>query len=45
MKYGKIDPRNLEMRSYDKDTSVSAIVIGDFGSVRFNYYNDKAYQN
>lgn len=37
MKYGKIDSRNLEMKSYKKDTSVSAMVIGDIGSVRFIY--------
>ncbi len=43
MKYGKIDSLNLEMQSYDKDTSVSAMVIGDIGSVRFIYNNDNGF--
>ena len=37
MKFGKIDPSNLEMESYEKDTSAVAMVIGDFGDIRVSY--------
>ncbi len=37
MKYGKIDQTNLEMQQYEKDTSVAAVVIGDFGDVKFSF--------
>jgi len=37
MKFGKIDEDNLAMTVYDKDTSASAVVLGDYGDVAFNY--------
>jgi len=37
MKFGQIDQDNLAMTIYDKDTSASAVVLGDYGDVTFHY--------
>jgi len=37
MKFGQIDKENLAMTVYDKDTSASAVVLGDYGDVTFHY--------
>lgn len=44
MKFGRIDDDNLKMSSYKNDTSVSAMVIGDFGNVSFNYNQNSGFQ-
>ncbi|MDA3942636.1 MAG: DUF3857 domain-containing protein [Bacteroidetes bacterium] len=35
MKFGKIDKQELEMTSYEGDTSAKALILGDYGEVRF----------
>ena len=37
MKFGKIDPAQLSMKSYDADTSAGALVLGDIGDVSMNW--------
>lgn len=37
MKFGKIKIDNLNMTVYEKDTSASAVVLGDYGKVFFKY--------
>jgi hypothetical protein len=43
MKFGKIDSENLKMQSFEQDTSVSAMVIGDIGNVIFVYNQEKGF--
>lgn len=43
MKFGKIDMDELKMTEYDKDTSASAIVLGDFGDIDFQYNQTQKY--
>jgi hypothetical protein len=37
MKYGKIDPAQFEIKSYDKDTSAEALILGDYGESHIIY--------
>lgn len=37
MKYGDIDISELQMKTYDKDTSAAAVVLGDFGEITIKY--------
>src|SRR5689334_6496539 len=34
-KFGKLEMKDLTMRTYDKDTSASAVVLGDYGKSYF----------
>jgi hypothetical protein len=43
MKYGKIDPAYFEMKSYDKDTSAEALILGDFGEMQIIYDKDDGF--
>ncbi|MEE4215769.1 MAG: DUF3857 domain-containing protein [Bacteroidales bacterium] len=44
MEFGDIDPDNLAMKAYVRDTSVSAMVIGDFGDISFIYDQDLGFK-
>jgi len=37
LKFGKIDKASLEMEVYDKDTSASAVILADYGSIEIKY--------
>ena len=37
MKFGKINMDELKMTEYDKDTSASAVILGDFGNIDIEY--------
>jgi hypothetical protein len=37
MKFGKIDPATFNIKSYDKDTSADALILGDYGESRMIY--------
>ena len=37
MKFGKIDPAQLSMKSYDADTSAGALVLGDIGDISLTW--------
>jgi hypothetical protein len=37
MKFGKIDPANFELKTYDKDTSAEALILGDYGESQIIY--------
>ncbi len=41
MKFGKIDMADLKMTRYDKDTSASAVVLGDYGKSEIVYNTTK----
>jgi hypothetical protein len=43
MKFGNIPEEDLKMTKYAKDTSAGAVVLGDFGSTRFNYSYDQGF--
>ncbi|MEA1898716.1 MAG: hypothetical protein U9N53_13730, partial [Bacteroidota bacterium] len=43
MKFGKIDMDELKMTEYDKDSSASAVVLGDFGDIDFQYNKTQGY--
>lgn len=43
MKFGKIDMEDLKMTEYDKDTSASAVVLGEFGDIDFQYNPTQGY--
>ena len=43
MKFGKIDMDELKMTVCEKDTSASAMVLGDFGDVSFQYNRTEGY--
>lgn len=42
MKFGKIPKEDLEMKVYAPDTSAAAVVLCDFGTVTFEFTDDKA---
>ncbi len=44
IKFGKIDMADLQMKTYDKDSSAGAIILCDFGKASFEYSNDKGFQ-
>ncbi len=44
MKFGKINPDDLRMRVYEKDTSVGAVVLCDFGKSYFTYSDQNGFQ-
>ncbi|MBP6977048.1 MAG: DUF3857 domain-containing protein [Lentimicrobiaceae bacterium] len=44
VKYGKIEPGDLEMSFYDKDTSAHAVILADFGTSSFNYTDHSGFQ-
>ena len=44
MKFGKINKADLDMKVYDKDTSASAVVLGDYTYTRFMYSGDKGFE-
>jgi hypothetical protein len=37
MKFGKIDPAQLSMKSYDADTSAGALILGDIGDINLTW--------
>jgi hypothetical protein len=37
MKFGKIEPEYFEMKSYDKDTSAEALILGKYGETAIEY--------
>ncbi len=37
MKFGKIDKADLEMKVYEKDSSASAVILGDYGESMIDY--------
>jgi hypothetical protein len=41
MKFGKIEMKEMEMKSYDKDTSASAVVLGDYGRSYYTYVGEE----
>jgi hypothetical protein len=44
MKFGKVPAEDLAMRIYESDTSAAAVVLGDFGEVKFHFKeNDVGY--
>lgn len=40
MKWGKIDPAHLSMKTYDRDTSAEAVVLCNFGKIEVEYLGD-----
>jgi Domain of Unknown Function with PDB structure (DUF3857) len=44
IKYGKIDIADLQMKSYPKDTSAEAVVLGDIGRAYFEYSSNDGFQ-
>jgi transglutaminase-like putative cysteine protease len=40
MKYGRVPAEDLALRTYEPDTSASAVVLGDYGTVTFFYRGD-----
>lgn len=43
MKFGKIDEHDLHMSVYSKDSSASAVVLGDYGNTSFRFSSDKGW--
>ncbi len=43
-KYGKIDISNLEMTTYEKDTSANAVILFNYGEARFKWDNTDGFQ-
>ena len=43
MKFGKIPLEDLEMKSYAADTNAGAVILGDFGTTRFNITEDEGF--
>ncbi|MEZ5001093.1 MAG: hypothetical protein R2727_10885 [Bacteroidales bacterium] len=41
MKFGDIPMDDLKMTAYPQDTSADAVILGDFGEVKFNYFQAK----
>ncbi|MCB9080681.1 MAG: DUF3857 domain-containing protein [Lewinellaceae bacterium] len=41
MKFGKVSAEELQMRVYEPDTTASALVLGDYGTLAFRYEGDK----
>jgi Domain of Unknown Function with PDB structure (DUF3857) len=44
IKFGKIDIADLQMKSYPKDTSAEAVVLGDVGRAYFEYSQNNGFQ-
>ena len=44
IKYGKIDIADLQMKTYPKDTSAEAVVLGDIGRAYFTYSDNDGFQ-
>jgi Domain of Unknown Function with PDB structure (DUF3857) len=44
IKYGKIDIADLQMKTYPKDTSAEAVVLGDVGRAYFEYSEHEGFQ-
>ena len=44
IKYGKIDIAYLQMKTYPKDTSAEAVVLGDIGRAYFVYSDNEGFQ-
>ncbi|MDD5508405.1 MAG: hypothetical protein PHD25_08780 [Bacteroidales bacterium] len=44
VKYGKIELSELEMTSYDKDTTAHAVILVDYGTSSFNYSDHSGFQ-
>jgi len=41
MKFGKIDMADLQMEVYEKDSSASAVILGDYGLCKIDYGSDQ----
>jgi hypothetical protein len=41
IKFGKIDPLELEMKFYDRDSNAHAVILGDYGRTIFFYFDTK----
>lgn len=44
MKFGKIDPANLEMKYYEKDSSASAIILCDYGVSKIKWAHGEGWK-
>lgn len=44
MKFGKVDEKDIKMKSYDKDTSASAVVLADVGQSYFQFDQQNGFQ-
>ncbi len=44
MKFEKIDKANLEMKTYEKDTSAAAVILCDYAKSYFNYTEQEGFQ-
>jgi hypothetical protein len=45
IKFGKIPKEDLQMKSYSLDTSAAAVVLCDFGSLRFQFKDDSPFSS
>lgn len=44
MKFGKVEPADLQAKTYASDTSAEAVVLCDYGRTGFVYDNDRGFQ-
>ncbi len=44
VKFGKVEMPDLQMKTYEKDTSAEAVVLCDYGTARMQYNQDKGFQ-
>lgn len=44
IKFGKIDLAELQMKSYDKDTSAEAVILCDYGTHNYEYHSSQGYK-
>ncbi len=41
IKFGRIEPLDLEMKVYERDSNAHAVILGDYGRTIFNYFDTK----
>lgn len=41
IKFGRIEPRDLEMKIYERDSNAHAVVLSDYGRTYFNYVSTR----
>lgn len=44
MKFGKIDQKDLLMKSYEADTSAGALILGDIGDISISYKTTQGFE-
>ncbi|MCU0355185.1 MAG: DUF3857 domain-containing protein [Cytophagales bacterium] len=44
VKFGKVEMADLQMKTYDKDTSAAAVVLCDYGKADFQYNSERGFQ-